>query len=190
MNILAFPRESIAPFIQAQHLPFTQDLIPQASVYAPRSQLEDDPAFVQLIAYAILRHRGGSVWAYQRTSGDSRLHGRKSTGVGGHVDEADDLGDVIQTARAALIRELAEELQVPPPSVPEQPLGWINEQDSAVGRVHLGLVWDIQWPDGRDPLPAQGEALVSIGFLPSTQITQANGFELWSELALRLTQQR
>jgi predicted NUDIX family phosphoesterase len=187
MNILAFPRASIAPFIRAQHLPFTTDQIPQGSVFAPRPQLEEDPAFVQLIAYAILRHSDGSVWAYQRTGGDGRLKGRKSVGVGGHVDEADHQACIVASARAALIRELDEELQVPPPMVPEQPLGWINEQASEVGRVHIGLVWDIPWPDGSDPLPAHGEALASIGFLPAADITQKNGFELWSELALKLT---
>jgi predicted NUDIX family phosphoesterase len=187
MNILAFPRASIAPFIRAQHLPFTPDQIPQAPVFAPRPQLEEDPNFVQLIAYAILRHRDDSVWTYQRTGGDSRLHGRKSVGVGGHVDDADNLGDTVLTARAALIRELTEELQIPPPAVPELPIGWISEQESAVGRVHIGLVWDIPWPDDSDPLPAHGEALASIGFLPIADITQKNGFEQWSELALKLT---
>jgi predicted NUDIX family phosphoesterase len=189
MNILAFPRATVEPWLQKRSQAFNPDCLPTAPCYRPRPELECDPDFVQLIAYAILRHSDGSVWAYQRTGGDQRLRGRKSVGVGGHVDEADAQADIVSSARTALLRELNEELQMPPPTIPKYPIGWINEQASAVGRVHIGLVWDIPWPDDvRPPQPAAGEALAGIGFLPVNAISEMQGFELWSELACHLTQ--
>ena len=188
MNILAFPREALGEQLEKPTLPFEAASIPADHVFAPRPDLETDPRYLQLITYAVLRRSDGQVWTYQRTGGDGRVKGRKSIGVGGHVDAVDQHIDcVLSTSRNALIRELSEELVNPPQLIPQQPIGWINEQISEIGRVHIGLVWDITWMDETaPPQPAEGETLEGIGFQPLTAIREANGFELWSELACKL----
>ena len=62
---------------------------PKVVRFLPRSAAERDPDFKQLIPYAALRHRD-KVFAYRRGGGaETRLHGRWSIGIGGHVNPAD-----------------------------------------------------------------------------------------------------
>ncbi len=183
MNILAFPRTAVAHLIREQRVPFLFENLPEKAVFRPRQELEDDPNYVQLIAYAVLRNTAGLIWAYRRKGGDTRLDGRCSVGVGGHVDETDYSDDLLTTARNSLRRELNEELVVAPHSIPENPVAWINEQESPVGRVHIGLVWEIDWGFATVPQPQQGEALESIGFVHPSKITIHRNYELWSQLA-------
>lgn len=188
MNILAFPRSAVAHLLQKQRIPYSHESLPVEHVYQPRSELEENPDYVQLIAYAVLNNPSGQIWTYRRTGGDARLDGRYSVGVGGHVDQADDSDELLATARNTLRRELDEELVIAPPAIPAIPVGWINEQESAVGRVHIGLVWEITWPFHYPPRPQQGESLESVGFVHSSKITQSQGYELWSQLAVSVSQ--
>lgn len=190
MNILAFPRALMGPQLAQATIAYDITTQPSLSVYKPRAELETDAYYLQLIPYAVLQHQDGRVWAYQRTGGDGRVKGRHSIGVGGHVDESDQHAEgVLHTARNALIRELREELQNPPEQIPALPVGWINEQISEIGRVHIGLVWLIPWLDPQEPLPAQGEALEAVGFQPLASVVESNGYELWSQLACDLIQE-
>lgn len=155
-----------------------------ALVWRERGQVEDDPTWQQPVIYAVLRDGDGRCWAYQRRGGDSRLDGRRSIGVGGHVDGGDDRGELLPTMLAALARELDEELTDLPGGLRlGAPLAWINEQASAVGRVHVGLVIAAAWPKGPPPSPRAGEALDAIGFVPVSAIRAVAGYEVWSVLA-------
>jgi len=186
MTILAFPRTALRAQLSESAVPFSVSETPTEWVLRPRIDLETDPNFLQLIPYGLLRRADGTVWTYRRIGGDGRLRGQKSVGVGGHVDAADVRESLLETARSALVRELTEELRYPPPQIPKTPLGWINEQASAVGRVHLGLVWDLPWKEGSDPEPVKGEALAGNGFVPTSEVSETAGFERWSVLACRL----
>lgn len=186
MNILAFPRINLTPWLRERVVTFNPAFVPDNPVLLPRTQLEGDPTHLQLIPYAVLTHPDSKIWAYRRTGGDQRLHGSCSIGVGGHIDANDACDTVIATARAALIRELAEELQNPPSAVPPDPAGWIHEFETAVGRVHLGLVWLVPWDQPDQPVPFEHEALQSIGFIDPTSVTTTNQFEIWSVLAASL----
>lgn len=186
MHILAFSRSVVAPLLRDKHVAFSTESLPTAWSFAERAVLETDEAWLQLVPYAVLVSSSGNVWAYRRRGGDARLDGRCSVGVGGHVDATDAVNDdLLATARRALVRELREELVLAPPIVPELPVAWINEQDSAVGRVHLGLVWHIPWQNSAAPQPSKDEKLVSLGFVDPAMVRQDNGYELWSELAVR-----
>lgn len=186
MHILAFSRSVVAPLLRDKHVAFSSESLPTAWSFAERAALETDEAWLQLVPYAVLINSTGAVWAYRRRGGDKRLDGRCSVGVGGHVDATDaNDGDLLATARRALLRELQEELVLAPASVPQSPVAWINEQDSAVGRVHLGLVWHLPWRHPEPPVPAKGEKLTSLGFVDPATVRYDNGFELWSELAMR-----
>src|SRR4051794_24182824 len=58
--------------------------------FRPRSEMETDPSFKQIIPYVVFRS-GEDIFCYTRGSsqGEARLHRLRSIGVGGHVDEAD-----------------------------------------------------------------------------------------------------
>ena len=103
--------------------------------YEPRSLMEQDPEFKQIIPYLVLRD-GPRYFLMQRTSagGDGRLHGRYSIGVGGHLNPGD--GGVL----AGLNREWAEELVAD--FVPDfQLVALLNDDTTPVGAVHLGAVY-------------------------------------------------
>ena len=125
---------------------------PQAS-YQPRSEMESDPNFKQIIPYVIFRHRdvegGTSLFQYRRGSGqgESRLHDKISIGVGGHISHDDQRGSGWETYEEALRRELAEEVDIES-DYSSQLLGMINDDETDVGRVHLGVVhvYDVTQP--------------------------------------------
>src|SRR5262249_47748236 len=68
-------------------------LVPELMQYRPRSEVEDDPGFKQIIPYVVFRC-SSEVFCYTRgkTQGEARLHALRSLGVGGHVSEDDALG--------------------------------------------------------------------------------------------------
>src|SRR3989442_10503516 len=55
-------------------------------VFRPRAGVEEDPSFKQIIPYLLVRHRG-RLFLVQRSTegGETRLHGKYSIGVGGHM---------------------------------------------------------------------------------------------------------
>ncbi|MBP8225570.1 MAG: hypothetical protein KAX59_05415, partial [Acidovorax sp.] len=61
--------------------------------------------------------------------------------------------------------------------------GLIYEGLSAVGRVHLGVLYTAQWLPAAPPQPRAGEKLAGLGFMPLVQVAQDARFELWSRLA-------
>ena len=103
--------------------------------FEPRSEMEGDPSFKQIIPYLVLRD-GSRYFLMQRTAagGDPRLHGRFSVGVGGHINPGD--GGVL----GGLRREWEEELIAA--FMPEFRLvALLNDDTTPVGAVHLGAVY-------------------------------------------------
>ncbi|TVR12860.1 MAG: hypothetical protein EA401_08195, partial [Planctomycetota bacterium] len=153
-----------------------------------RSAVEEDESWQQPIPYAVLIDGNDQPWVYRRSGGDDRLLDRWSVGLGGHVDPEDgQAGPGIATLRQALLRELGEELLHYPPQLAASapPIAWIHEHDSAIGRVHLGLVFCIPWLLPTPPQPQKGEALSGVGFLPAQQLLTEQRLEQWSRLAIQ-----
>ncbi len=119
--------------------------------FVERPLAEATPAWKQWIPYCVLRCRGG-VFAVRRTKGQSeaRLHGAWSIGIGGHIEPVDAsaaTGDGAAFFRGALLRELAEELDLQHIALPEPRfLGVLNDDSTEVGAVHAGLVFAIDVP--------------------------------------------
>jgi predicted NUDIX family phosphoesterase len=102
--------------------------------FAPRAEMEVDPAWKQLIPYLVLRD-GDRYFLMRRTKagGDARLHDRWSIGVGGHLNPGD------QDLDGGLRREWHEELHAD--FEPDfQPVALLNDDTTEVGAVHLGIV--------------------------------------------------
>jgi predicted NUDIX family phosphoesterase len=156
-------------------------LDPAALLFLPRRQAEDDPAFKQLIPYAVLRC-GGLVFHYRRGKAgtEARLRALRSIGVGGHIDAADaDAGDPYL---AGLFRELAEEVDVGA-GWSQRCVGLINDDRTPVGAVHLGVVhlFDLQEPRAR----RREAALEGDGFAPLDELRRdLAAFETWSQFLL------
>ena len=185
--ILVVAARDCAHLTEREHTPWAEIALPLDWQFRPRAAVEEDEAWLQLIPYVVLRDESGAVWAYARRGGDGRLLGRRSVGVGGHIEESDRRPTLLDTARACAQRELAEELAQPEAAcIDPQPRGWIHERETAIGRVHLGLVFAARWTAPDPPLPKPGEPLAAIGFLPPAAVRADDRFERWSQLAVRL----
>ncbi len=162
-------------------------LDPQHTSYQPRAAMEQDPSHKQLIPYVIFRHRDAQgreqLFQYTRGSGqgEARLHAKRSIGVGGHIS-ADDAA-TSNAYEEGMRRELAEEVQIDTP-YRSRLVGLINDDETEVGRVHLGVVHllDVDRPAVR---PRETD-LVEAGFRPIDQLlSDQPHFETWSQNCLR-----
>jgi predicted NUDIX family phosphoesterase len=171
--------------------------------YRPRGQMEEDPNFKQLIPYALFRwiDEDGTthLFEYQRGrgQGERRLHAKRSVGVGGHISSIDSSVDAslretnhvaqphdyTDVYREGMRRELEEEVFIESP-FSEQIVGLINDDETPVGQVHLGVV---HLCDVRQPAIRPREAdILDARFRPIAEILpRLEQFESWSEIAVR-----
>ncbi|HEX2753979.1 MAG TPA: hypothetical protein VHM48_00860 [Candidatus Limnocylindrales bacterium] len=155
-------------------------LIRRDGVFRARSEMEADPAWKQVIPYPVLRD-GGAWYLMRRTKAgsDARLHDRYSIGVGGHVNPED--GGLDGDLAAALRREWHEELVVD--FLPAfRFIGLLNDDTTAVGQVHLGLVYEGD-AAGRAVAIRETDKL-SGAFVTSAEVAAVSDrLETWSRLA-------
>lgn len=182
-EVLVTARACFADLPEAAAWPFERTDWTGMLEWRQRAQAEADQSVLQLIPYLLLHDGQGRYWCYQRTGGDPRLEGARSCGVGGHVDRSDERLEAEATLRQALLREVREELDTDLSEHITDPIAWLYEGNTPVGRVHIGVVYTLQWPWAQPPVPARGEALRALGFLPLTAIAADARFELWSRLA-------
>ncbi len=151
------------------------DAVRELGSFRPRDEAELDPAWKQVIPYVVLRD-GDFLFLMRRTraGADARLHDRYSIGIGGHVNPED--GDVA----GGLRREWQEEIEAD--FVPDfEPLGVLNDDDNAVGAVHLGLVYGAN-ADGR-PVAIREREKLEGSFATWDEVTHvADKLETWSAL--------
>ena len=159
-------------------------LAPASFGFRPRYEVETDPAFKQLIPYVVLKC-GEQVFHYRRGSAgtETRLAALRSIGIGGHISEADARGgdDPYHTG---MLRELTEEVELGC-AYRERCVGFINDDRTPVGSVHLGVVhvFELDAPLAR----AREDALADSGFAPLSELLRAaEQFETWSQFTLEV----
>jgi predicted NUDIX family phosphoesterase len=165
-------------------------LAPENVSFRPRSEVEKDPSFKQLIPYMIFSHTAsdGTVRLFQyvrsKGAGESRLRAKRSVGVGGHLS-ADDVtknGTPHDFYREGMLRELREEV-VLNSTFTEECVGMINDDETEVGKVHLGIVhrFDLAEPSMQSNEPD----LIESGFVSVTEMLRdLSGFESWSAICI------
>jgi predicted NUDIX family phosphoesterase len=157
-------------------------LDPAAFEFRPRSEVETDPAFKQLIPYVVLRC-GNDFFHYRRgsTGTETRLQALRSIGIGGHVSETD-ARDGEDFYTAGMRREVREEVALEC-GWKEHHLGFINDDRTPVGSVHLGVVHLFELNEPR--AHSREAALAEAGFAPLAELlAEANQFETWSQFVL------
>ncbi len=161
------------------------DLISNSDIcWIERSVAEKDVKYKQLIPYILLKNENGLFACYQRHGAETRLHGKYSAGVGGHVDKSDDQNDVAKTIEVGMYRELSEELNnFEKKFIDLKYCGIINEVESEVGLVHLGIVFVAGCKEGYVPVAAS--ELKNMEWKSAEEIAKLDK-ELWTELAFKL----
>lgn len=179
--------------------------------YVARDEAEQAPAWKQWIPYCVIRCMGPEsptvtgpegIFRVRRSSGqtESRLHGLWSIGLGGHIEPVDGdpnspgLVDRESFFANALRRELDEELELPRAAAELSPqfLGLLNDDSTAVGSVHAGLVFtlDLALPlaEAKKVLSVREISKMSGGF--GSLVELANlwqdpmQFESWSQILI------
>jgi predicted NUDIX family phosphoesterase len=152
--------------------------------WVTRRIAENNPAFKQVIPYGLLVTSDGRLATYPRQGTEKRLHGLLSAGVGGHCvpeDMAD--GSVLACLENGLLREISEEFYNPPRILSLDVIGVINEEETSVGKTHVGIVILVHVSGHEAAVPAP-----ELQGLKWLTLNEAGGFqfELWSKLALKL----
>src|SRR4029077_11008296 len=151
--------------------------------FLPRSRAEEDPAYKQIIPYAVFTF-GEKILHYVRgaKSGEKRLVAKGSIGIGGHINECDEslFSFDLDAYRVAVRREIEEELKLEG-SYEDRVAGLINDDSTDVGRVHLGILHVVTLTSAR--VRAGEKAISELQFLSLDELRQRREMlESWSQI--------
>lgn len=162
--------------------------------YQPRDVMEQDPSYKQLIPYVIFRHvdSNGEQHVFQYTrgkgQGESRLHAKLSIGVGGHISSEDvhaetSIEEHLSPYFVGMQRELSEEVCIDT-SYQDQCVGLINDDETEVGQVHLGVVHVFTVAEPH--VKPNEEDIVDAGFRSVNELRQElERMETWSSYCFK-----
>jgi len=155
--------------------------------FLPRAQAEDDPAYKQIIPYALVAF-GNKVLYYVRGKkvGEQRLVAKGSIGIGGHMNQEDELlfNYALNEAayRAGVEREVNEEIKIDT-QFEDRIVALLNDDTTDVGRVHLGIVHVFKLAE---PKVEKREAMITnLTFLVRAELTaRRESLESWSQICV------
>ena len=155
--------------------------------FIPRAQAENDPAHKQIVPYALIAF-GNKVLYYVRgkKAGEQRLVAKGSIGIGGHMNQEDELlfNYALNEAayRAGVEREVKEEIKIDTP-FEDRIVALLNDDTTEVGRVHLGIVHVFKLSE---PKVEKREAMIrGLTFLTKPElIARRESLETWSQICV------
>jgi predicted NUDIX family phosphoesterase len=104
-----------------------------------RPEMEENDNFKQIIPYLIFMHNDNIFLMKRKPKpGDSRLAGKYTLGIGGHIRKEDlsKSNSILEWASREFIEEINYE-----GNYDVKELGLINDDNTPVGRVHLGVLY-------------------------------------------------
>jgi len=145
-HILVLKRKALFPTeawsgLRAVDFAQYQTLIEQHKEFLPRSLMETDPTYKQIIPYLVYEYNNRYFLMQRKsTSTEQRLQNKYSLGIGGHIRQEDMVGASLSDwAR----REFHEEVYFDG-SFTIEPLGILNDDSNSVGQVHVGFIFILQ----------------------------------------------
>jgi len=162
-------------------------LAPGVPRFMLRSEAETNPDFKQLIPYVIMSC-DGKILSYVRgqRAGETRLIGRRSIGIGGHINPSDEMplfdSDFSDAYLAAVEREVAEEVAIEG-GHRNAVVALLNDDSTEVGKVHLGIVhhWRLDTPN----VNKREQMITQMMFMtPGELHDMRDSLETWSRLCL------
>jgi predicted NUDIX family phosphoesterase len=118
-----------------------KDIILSNGFFAERRFVEDKPEFQQIIPYTLLYYND-YLFEYRRLARgtETRLCGKRSIGIGGHINPEDIMNGWDSVLPICAIRELYEELYIDANLISLDAVGTVNDDSSEVSLVHFGVV--------------------------------------------------
>lgn len=161
--------------------------VPGVPRFMHRQLAEADPSYKQLIPYVIITC-GGKYLSYVRgkRAGEGRLVGRRSIGIGGHINPVDDMPlfgtDFRETYLTAVEREVAEEVSVEAGHA-DRVVALLNDDSTEVGSVHLGIVHCWTLDDAK--VSKREQMITQMAFMGVPELHEVRDqMETWSQLCL------
>jgi predicted NUDIX family phosphoesterase len=145
--------------------------------FIEREQVEEDETILQAIVYGVVSDgsRVLGLWRKQRQIIDGEFketrHNKKiGLAAGGHLEPRDGFGD-FSYFNNEILREFSEELlfQVPPRPVP---VGIIMYEETALDRVHLGLIYKVIIQADKVSLAPDNDEYDKCNFLMPTELPE------------------
>lgn len=163
------------------------DQILKNCFFMNRDEAEKDIKHKQIIPAILITNDKGEVFLTRRlnTQGESRLHGKHSLIVGGHINPIDEASNDL--IAAGFIRELFEELIIDNWEKKNvEVIGVVNFDKTNdlnyVGNVHIGIVHHIKLPNTSKITIKEKDKM--IGGMVSLDDAEANSdnMEKWAQL--------
>jgi predicted NUDIX family phosphoesterase len=190
-NVLVVKRELFDELGSFQGLNFQPEKYLRAilsrgsNFFIPRTEAENDPAYKQIIPYALMAFEE-TVLHYVRgkKAGEQRLVAKGSIGIGGHMNETDESLFALdeQAYRGGVEREVNEEIKIDTP-FEDRIVALLNDDSTEVGRVHLGIVHIFKL---KEPRVQKREAMITgLTFLTKEELmARRESLETWSQICL------
>ena len=123
--------------LEQEPLKDVMQMIKSRKEFLPRSIMEIDPDYKQIIPYLVFNYQDKYfLMQRQAKASEQRLKNKYTLGIGGHIRQEDMSTDSIFDWAT---REFHEEVCYDG-SIEIETLGILNDDSNAVGQVHLGLV--------------------------------------------------
>jgi len=153
--------------------------------FLPRAQAETNPAYKQIIPYALIAFENKLAYYVRgKKAGEQRLVAKGSIGIGGHMNETDESLFAMdeQAYRAGVEREVNEEVKIATP-FEDRIVALLNDDTTEVGRVHLGIVHVFKLAE---PKVEKREAMITgLSFLAKEELLACReSMETWSQICL------
>lgn len=159
-----------------------------------RGDVESDPTLKQIIPYILVRDTSGRFLVHQRggKSGEQRLAGSLSLGIGGHINEDDApkySSNIVwfETFVRGAIREFREEISLshvagfkPVASL----IALINDNSTEVGKVHMGAAMIVDVLEGMSVVSGEDD-VQNVKWMTATELAEnsvTERLESWSQL--------
>ena len=195
----ALTEQSIPPSVQGI-FPFNLDKVSSEDFHFINRKIVDSDKelyknmayyFPQILPYIAVTDGEGKYLSYSRNGTETRLHGSRSIGIGGHIDVVDMydpdyelLNNIKETIIQATIRELEEEINLLCDGdwlVSKTNLGkLIVDTTNPVGEVHVGLFSKLVYPHAQPQEELHDAKWLTVEELKAN----IDEYENWSKLII------
>ena len=189
-QILVIERKAIEKIgmfhgLQMDVQPYLDVIFSGVPNFKPRSKMETNPDYKQLIPYVIMCCNGKYLtYLRGKRAGEKRLVGNRSIGIGGHINPVDDMSllGFRETYLNAVKREVEEEVHVQA-EYADRIVALLNDDTNEVGQVHLGVVhlWTLESED----VSKREQMINQLAFMSLDELKEVRDeMETWSQLCL------
>lgn len=173
----------ISKYLDPSTMNYIQDQIEYS--FMPRSMAEVSLNYVQIIPYVTIFHQG-KILTYERGTdqGEKRLHGKRSVGIGGHINPVDITDyQFNKLVYNCMMREIDEEIIISDGiNLKSKFNGFIYDDSTDVGRVHFGLSYFIDILEKDVSVTAKEKSMLDTKFLSIDELKKdILSYENWSQ---------